>query len=71
MDRYFLIFYTGSLIGGGEKIGHLNHTNKDGNFPNLSGIREWLKGEHQDTSNFVITNIIELSKDDFEQWTKS
>lgn len=69
MERYFLIFYTGNIQPSGQQIGHLTHISYNGKYPNANGIVEWLKEQNPQTQQFVITNLIELNKDDFEHWT--
>lgn len=69
MERYFLIFYTGNLISSGQQIGHMTHISKDGRHPNAKQVVEWLKEQNPKTENFVITNLIELSESDFNDWS--
>jgi len=69
MERYFLIFYTGSLDTGGQQLGYMTSVIKNGNFVNAKDIVKWLKEQNPTTTNFVITNLIELSKSDFETWS--
>ena len=69
MARYFLIFYIGSLKTTGQQIGHMTHVSKNGKYPNAKQVVEWLKEQNPETLTFVITNLIELSETDFNNWS--
>jgi hypothetical protein len=69
--RYFLISFSGIKIDGEITI------QADGNltlqletYPNYQGILATLNGKDQDLENITILNIIELSEQDFKDFTE-
>lgn len=64
--RYFIVFYLG-LIRNGETTGHINFITWDNRYINSKDTIDFLKKKHSFT-HVVITNIIELSKQDYEDW---
>ena len=66
-ERFFMISYLGKQSGA-TCNGYVTSQNKDGDFPNKKGIEDYLK--EMGVSEVVILNVVELSKQDFEDWNK-
>lgn len=65
--RYFIVFYYG-IYPAGQGDGSVN-VKTDGAYVNFRDITKMLENEHN-FSQVAFTNIIELSKKDFEDWEK-
>lgn len=66
-DRYFIVMYVSNCSKGHVK-GQTSFKT-DGGYLNKSKSTEMLKGKgFKDENQYVITNIIELSKSDYEDW---
>ncbi len=61
MNRYFILFYSGSAIGNTPFV------NTEGEYPSLTVAQETCKRSASE-SNICITNIIELPEEDFKSW---
>ena len=68
-NRYFIVMYvaksnTGHIINQG-------HFETNGHYLSLKGTIDFIrKGSQDAVTNIAITNIIELSKSDYEDWNK-
>lgn len=64
--RYFLVFY-----GGYGGRGWLDFTTKDNHYLNLPSAKQTIcKKYNYNLSDICITNVIELSEDDYQDATE-
>lgn len=66
-DRYFITFYTAINKDGFLFLSNIG--NRGLQFPSIVGQAQWI-GEEYNVQSVAITNIIELSKEDFENAIK-
>jgi len=64
VERYFIVFFKAETKNGAVE-GHLNIECKS--FPNYIEIKSYIYDSYE-TDNCAITNIIELSKEDYLDW---
>lgn len=65
--RYFIVFYI-AIKGDGRVTGQCGlHTNEG--YLSRKGAVNWLKLQDNELADIVFTNIIELSKEDYESWS--
>lgn len=63
--RYFIVCYVGTNNSNEPINGQVN-IDTDGCYVKTSSLKKYMKENNK--PNVVITNIIELSKKDFEAW---
>lgn len=63
MKRYFIVFYTTKAV-----IGNTTFTTENGVYLNRIKTNESIKNSIN-AEEVVVTNIIELSKQEFDNWT--
>lgn len=68
MERYFIVFYEG-INGNKVSSGNLTQKMVDGLFVNRIELGNFLRDTYHYYS-VSITNIVEVSKNDYEQWNK-
>ena len=70
MNRYFLIFYEASLGNGNIITGNFSQQTEV--FPSKKQIENYLQEYNRDSKlvGSVVTNIIELSQEDYKNWVK-
>ena len=73
MKRYFVIFYTCSRTDtNGYTIGWCTFVSQDGRYVNKKEIENFVKSwkGNENIKDIVITNILELSESDFQDFIK-
>ena len=66
MARYFIVFY----ISNTSNQGHVALEKKSGDFLNANETREIILKLNPAFSAVAITNIIEISQEDYKMWNK-
>lgn len=69
-NRYFITIYELETTTG-LKSGQINFTMGNGSFLRREGCSEWIKNTNKHLftiTNVLITNIIELSEQDYNDW---
>lgn len=65
--RYFVVFYVGEGVNGGKSVG--NAAIESEKYPNRDYVVKWIPTKAY-VRNVIITNIIELSKEDFDEFKR-
>ena len=66
-DRFFIVMYVSNRPSG-HKIGQTSFITEGGYLNKLKTIEMMKKNGYKDECQFVITNIIELSGNDYNDW---
>jgi hypothetical protein len=74
MRRYFITFYTCSQSDNvsGYKIGWCTSICEDGSFVNRKSVENFVRSSkgNENVRDVIITNILELSESDFQDFIK-
>ena len=66
IKKYFLVFYTGSDING-QRVGNCM-VECNSAFPNRNESEKFIKESNFSMINVVITNVIELTHNEYTAW---
>ncbi len=66
--RHFIVFYRGTYGAGSESFGHHGFETENGHYLNCDAAIELIRKEHKLLA-VGLTNVIELSKKDYDSWS--
>ena len=67
-NRYFLVFYSGLCTDYSSTIGCCDFTTNGYYLNSKKTIELLMKNQKKETKSIIITNIVELSESDFNDW---
>jgi len=66
--RYFIVMYVALVNSGAQATGNMQIVSHTKDYPSRKRIIEIIEADELGLRNPVITNIIELTEEDYQQW---